>query len=984
MIDATEKSPLPSAKNAPGSGDVLDGRFRLESRLGRGGFGEVWRASELFPDGTVVREVALKLLSPSLVPSDWAREAKVLASLRHRALVTVFSAGVLETEPKTPFVAMDLLEGKTLAAVITEKGRVPWRRALFFAREIASALDAIHAQGIIHLDLKPSNLLLGDDGVLRVLDFGIARQRGAPARASSPSTERMDDTGDPLGTGALLDLDEPADTVDRGESERAAFVVGTPGFMAPEVVEGREARPAADAYALGACLFQLLTGRIPQRARTLPARGADETEVLAWRAEVRASTVSGDLLRVTELAPRTPAGIARLIERLLALDPAKRPPPAGLSEALDEAWKRPFGVPDPPYLGLSAYGAEAEGFLFGREADADRLARELAERPVLVLQGASGSGKSSLALAGIVPALARTFADGCDDWVPALVRPGQDVDAAVRRAREQAGGEVGVVLVVDQLEELVTQLAPDARARFVLSLSRYAKAGDDEPPRSGGRPNAGLRVLCTLREDFTTRVSALGSLGRLLSDGIRFVPPPSPASVRDIVIAPAALAGAHVDDDRPVVDEVLKELRSGEGRLPLVSFALAEWWQTRQGSTLSAAAWQRIGGVAGALSRHADATLAALPESTRLAARDVCLHLVTPEGTRARVAETALTEKSVEHARAVAAFVEARLIVADDARSLSFSHEALLVAWGALALWIDEERADRVEAASLETASRMWRAAARDVRGDLLLRAGRLARALDLARRRPDLAAQASDLIEASRKRASRDGRVKNVLVLGVLLVAGGIVAAGAWVNKQHDEDIKLREENLKTLVRDAGNVRRDANVTATKLAEREAEAKKLFADMKGCKDTLVRVEQEHRAALSAKYAGDSFEAKVVTFLLQFEHLWNLHDADRIGAYFGERVEWFGPEAAREDVVKQLETTWQKSPSNRLLLGEIAVIKRTGPETLVRITREERTGGTQNLSVTQVVVTGEKAEQLKITRATLERTITSGKPLGCN
>lgn len=980
------------------SGALLGGRFRLEARLGRGGFGDVWRASELLPDGSVVREVALKLMAPEHTSADWAREAKVLASLRHPSLVTIFSAGILDAPEPTPFVAMELLEGSTLSDTLSQRGTLPWRRALSYVREIASALDAIHAQGIIHLDLKPANLLIGPDGVVRVLDFGIARHRGQPSSPDLPLAEAGVDTS--LGTGALLDLEQDEDQDARASSRSTRHhgprIVGTPGFIAPEVLEGKEASPQSDAYALGACLFQLLTGRLPQRARPVPPRGAPAQELEAWRAELRASAVAGELLDLRSLAPRTPAAVATLCARLLALDPAHRPAPTSLRREVDSAWQRPHGTPDPPYLGLRAYGQEAEGFLFGRESDSERLARELAHRPVLVLQGASGSGKSSLAVAGIVPALARAFVDGRDDWVAAVVRPGQDIDAAVRRARDEAEApaRVGVVLVVDQLEELVTQLGAEQKARFVLSLLRHASPGshavsvtDSELPGLPARIEPGLRVLCTLREDFTTRVSATGALGRLLEDAIRFIPPPSTASVRDIVVGPAKLAGVRVDDERPIVDDVLKELRSGEGRLPLISFALSEWWKTREGprgEVLTSASWRTIGGVAGALSRHADHTLAALPPEARSSARALLLRLVTPEGTRARIPQTDLRSQGPAHSRALDAFLAARLVTIDDTDSASFSHEALLVAWQQLAIWVDEERSDRVEAAGIAALARLWRSAQREDRQELLLRGPRLARALELSRTRPDLVAPFADLIKASRARNLRERLTKNGLALLVMAAVVGAVVFYGLETRQHDRAISVREENLKQLVEQYEEKEREEQKLANTLAQRSAELSALSQELKSCRETHVRLEQEHRASLAQRFAPESYEHKVTTFLLQWEHVWNVHDPARMTSFFAPEVDWFGFQGSREELVKNMEASWRAGPSNRLLIGELSVSRNAAEnETIVRMTREERVGGTQNLAVTRLLIRGDKPENFKLEQGSTEKVIVSGKPLGC-
>ena len=196
----------------------------------------------------------------------------------------------------------------------------------------------------------------------------------------------------------------------------------------------------------------------------------------------------------------------------------------------------------PPYLGLVAFGPAAEGMLFGRDDDVARLAHELSHEVALVLQGVSGSGKSSLAMAGVVPALARRDAASGPDWRAVVVRPGTDSHDALDRALAGVAPElrgasaaeaaafargrgVGLGFVFDQLEELVTQASPATRARFVTFLAEAAELPRDAP----------LRVVGTLREDFTSTILGLPPLGERLRDALRFVGPPTMAAVRAIV-----------------------------------------------------------------------------------------------------------------------------------------------------------------------------------------------------------------------------------------------------------------------------------------------------------------------------------------------------------------------------------------------------------------------------------------------------------------
>jgi hypothetical protein len=859
---------------------------------------------------------------------------------------------------------MELLEGTPLSRLLQERGPLRWRRALDHVRQVAEALDAIHRQGIVHLDLKPANLLLDEAGRVRLLDFGVALYRGAmPVVGPGPSD---------LDTGALLDLNPVTATA---AAAPGAPLVGTPGFLAPEILERRAWTPAADAYALGATLFQLLTGRLPQRA---PPPPEDPEALPAWRAQIWASTLAGDLHELHNFAPGIPSAVGNLTRVLLALDPTQRPPPGALWEACNEAFLRPFGVPTPPYLGLQAYGREAEGLLFGRDEDSERLAAELASRPALVLQGASGSGKSSLAVAGVVPALARAFADGRDDWAPVVLRPGHDLGGALERARASLGEGVGVVLVIDQLEELVTLLSVEEKAAFVLALARLARGQD------GARPSPGLRVLCTLREDFTTRVAALGDLGELLERSVRFVAPPSVDSGRSIVLEPARLAGVSIDDERPVIDDVLKELRADEVRLPLVSFALAEWWHTRLHGRLSADAWRAIGGVSGALSRHADATLDALPPAAHAAARDLCLRMVHfgPTLARERVAEAELRALGAAHEEALDAFLGARLVALDDGR-VTLSHEALLRDWSALARWIHEERAQRSEAASLAPAARRWREAPPQARPGRLLRGVDLSRAIDLLRVRADLLAPHGDFIEASRLRAARARRLNAGLALGFFAVVSAALLGYGLRVRDHARELQLRENDVARLGAFIKEEQGKLGQLQGSLERRELELEHQRKEARRCRDDLVRVEQDHQATLAARHADDSFEHRVTGLLLRFEQVWNLHDAARIASFFAPEAEWQGFSGTREQIAQELAGLWSKSPHARWSIGELTVARGDQGEVVVRFTREERARGRLGVAVLRMRLRGDRPERLLIEQVAVEKVIVASKPLGC-
>jgi serine/threonine protein kinase len=875
-------------------GIVLDGRFRLVEAIGRGGFGEVFRAEELLPNGAAIREVALKILSPESDLGAWAEEAKLLASFSHPSLVTILAAGLLTVETETeaegarvpvPFVAMELLDGETLGAVLARRGRIPWRRVLAWARDVAAALDLIHARGVVHLDLKPSNLFLTREGGIKVLDFGIARRAGA---LSGELGARLDDDDAAMGTAEFLAERKPSPSLppplpSQGGSVSSgarARVVGTPGFMAPEVIEERPATPAADAYALAACIVHLATGVLPQDVPAAPAKTAPSTARQAWWAEVRLATSAGRLRDLDEAG--LPHGIAALCRRLLALDPGARlVEPGSLRALLDAAWERPYGVPDPPYLGLGAFGPASEGMLFGRDEDTARLARELETETALVLQGVSGSGKSSLAMAGLVPQLARRDAARGLEWRCVVVRPGADPDAALARALDEIAGfaspgaevpvaapedaaavaafcaahSIGVAFVFDQLEELVTQADLTRRARFIDFLAEAAAL-----PRE-----ANVRVVGTLREDFTSGLLAIEPLGERLRDALRFVGAPTMAASRAIVAEPARVAGVRIEGLGEVAGDVERELRAGEGRLPLVALALAAWWKTKDGDTLRAADWARLGGVRAIFAELADGVFATLDEAAQHEARATLLELSTDGRTRRSLPRSYLRERARSEAgfdRATAAFIEKGLLV-EAGGAIEVVHEFLFTAWDRLAGWLADAQASRRIAAALREGARTWQDLGRPV---TRLPGDSEAALASLVLAEGGLDAEGAELVRAwiaaqrARLRVDRlRGAGLALAVLAALLV--GLAAWGKTVS-----DAQERAELSKHEAEVAGAKARDNEISAV-IAQERAEMAQERADKSSAErqrvGDMARRQQEEFERLLHNAESETKKAKI-------------------------------------------------------------------------------------------------------------------------
>ena len=270
-------------------------RYRLERPLGHGGMASVYLARDTELD----RPVAVKVLAENAAGDDglrkrFVREARLAARLSHPNVVSVFDAG---QDDGRPYLVMEHVEGETLADLLARRGRLPPEDVRGLGLQAARGLAHAHAAGLVHRDVKPQNLLLRDDGTLKIADFGIARAAEGTALT------------------------------------QAGTVLGTAAYLSPEQALGEQATAASDVYSLGAVLYELLTGEPPY-----------EFDSLADLAEKQREHA---IRSVRELAPDVPRDLEDIVMRCLARNPAYRP--SDLERALtpdgEEPPTRPMRAP---------------------------------------------------------------------------------------------------------------------------------------------------------------------------------------------------------------------------------------------------------------------------------------------------------------------------------------------------------------------------------------------------------------------------------------------------------------------------------------------------------------------------------------------------------------------------------------------------------------------------------------------------------------
>jgi WD40 repeat protein/tRNA A-37 threonylcarbamoyl transferase component Bud32 len=779
--------------------------YRIESLLGVGGMSVVYLAEDL----RLKRRVALKLLAAELSEDEtfrdrFLRESELAASIDHPNIVPIYEAGTAE---ELLFIAMRYVEGADLKARL-HAGRLEPTDAIGLLGQVASALDVAHARGLVHRDVKPSNVLLdpgarpdGSDHVY-LADFGLTRR-----------------------------VSEEGATGDGGH------LMGTIDYVAPEQITGDEVDGRADVYSLGCLLYECLVGRPPF---------TQESDLAVVFAHLETEPPSPSAAR-----PELPAALDAVIARALAKEPDERYPScrefarAALAVVVDEASRRLVDVASRaaagrsdlseveaelagqvtelqlareqaralsapatpsrvakqgvcPFKGLASFEPADTEYFFGRERLVAELVARLVGAGFLGIVGPSGSGKSSVLRAGLLPALAAGVLPGSEGWRRWLMRPGERPLEALRtalvsgaedplaEALDSLPADGRLLLAVDQLEELFTACRSETeRAGFADTLARAASD-----------PRGRALVVVALRADFYGRFASQPDFAELLGGNHVLVGPMQASELRRAIESPASRVGLRVDPE--LTDSLVNDVEGEPGALPLLSTALLELWQKRDDNTLTLAAYHESGGVHAAVARLAEATYDRIPDGRKPLVRALMLRLVAegegeePVRRRAPLAELDL-ERNADVAGVLATLADSRLVTVSEG-SVEVAHEALLREWPRLREWIDEDAEGRRLRRHITQAASDWDTAEHD-RGELY-RGARLAAALDwtadhaleLNELERSFVTESREAAEQETRRARRTNRRLRALLAGIAVLLAAAIAGGMYAAVQRGE----------------------------------------------------------------------------------------------------------------------------------------------------------------------------------------------------
>ena len=696
------------------SGQQIKG-YELRDRLGAGGFGAVYSAYQ----AQIGREVAVKVILPSFANHpDFIRrfelEARVIARLEHPHIIPLYDYW---RDANGAYIVMRYLRGGNLRQVVKER-TFTLQETSRLLDQLAGALAVAHRHGVVHRDIKPDNILLDEINNPYLTDFGIAK-------------DLANDSG----------------------VTQADMVIGSPAYLSPEQIRGEEVTGQSDIYSLGIVLYELLAGAHPYEDQTVTA--------------LLVKHLNEPLPPLTARREDIPQDVELIIQRATAKNPAERFPDAptmaaafrqavqmeaeGISTSqrllnvtLDRTLLLEEIDIDNPYKGLAAFEEVDANNFFGRDTLIDHLLTRLREQQLnehfLAIIGPSGSGKSSVVQAGLIPRMRSGTLPGSSNWFIVEMVPGsrplEELEAALLRVavnpptslltqikedergliratkRILADNRSEIFLFIDQFEQVFTHARDKAEVTHFLN-SLVAAATD---------PECRLRIVITLRADFYDKPLLYPAFGDLVRRFSEVVLPMSEVELERAIVGPAERVGVVLEPG--LVTQIIADVSEEPGALPLMQYALTELFEKRSGRVMTLEAYHHIGGALGALARRADEQYQELNEAERELARQLFLRLVTigdggSDDTRRRVLHSEMMSIAPDIEQIVTVFGRSRLLTFDHdpitrEPTIEVAHEAIIRQWQQLRGWLDESREDLINQRRLAAAAAEWQRSDQD------------------------------------------------------------------------------------------------------------------------------------------------------------------------------------------------------------------------------------------------------------------------------
>ncbi len=662
-------------------GSIIKG-YEIRELIGTGGFGAVYRAFQ----PVIEREVAVKIILPEYAnQAEFIRgfeaEAQIVAHLEHPYIVPLYDYW---RDPDGAFLVMRYLHAGNLSKHLRQSPLSP-NEVLRMVEQISSALATAHRNGVVHRDLKPDNILLDDENNAFLTDFGIAKLVG-------------NDISDQSVSGSLR-------------------------YIAPEQLRAEPTTIASDIYSFGLMIFEMFTGQYPFGELT--------------PSQLVMKHLEDPIPDIRDVLPNLPDAVNRVLQKATEKTSGQRYTDVrevakelrtafSQTVSVDFEGIQDFGDIVNPYKGLRPFQeADAVDF-FGRDMLVAHLLERLSDhhrfQRFLAVVGPSGSGKSSVVRAGVIPALRSGALSLANKWFIVDMVPGFDplkqlesalLSIALRPPprlydmltadengllwavdRVLADSDSELLLVIDQFEEVFTNVeSEEVRHHFLRSLQKAISS-----------PDSRLRLIITLRADFTDRPLEYVEFGELMQQRTEFILPLSALEIESAIIGPAQRVGLQVDSS--LVSQIVADVREEPGALPLLQYALTEVFERREDNRLTLEGYLESGGVLGALARRAEELYVSLePEAQRIV-RQMLLRLVTlgegTEDTRRRSRRSEIAEVVQNNAglqSVLDQFGHYRLLTFDFESgtrepTLEVAHEALIREWQRLRGWLDSSRAD--------------------------------------------------------------------------------------------------------------------------------------------------------------------------------------------------------------------------------------------------------------------------------------------------